>query len=786
MTARPTLALAVALLAAATATLAADTVPNEIRLPGTQPGEAGPLSTPTQCSICHAGTPNPEFEPTTGWQGSMMAHAGRDPLFWAALAIAEQDFLPDPDPAVRGGVGDFCIRCHSPSGWLEGRSLPTDGSGLLATDDDGVECELCHLMVDPDLPVNVTGTVELQTAPYLAHDEVTGDGYHGAAQYVLNGELSRLGPYADSTSNHAFRQSSYYRDGAMCGTCHDVSNSAVGDLAHNNGALVPLDPTTFSGNLGDPVDTKAAFNNPPHAYGVLERTYSEWWSSALRDFRVNDFTTLPAELQTAGGALERAFFAATAARGDADHEDGAARYYTCQTCHMMASTGVGCDNFGAPTRTDLGRHDLTGAATWTPDAILYQDDLGTLRLGGGLTRREREDLLAGRDRARASLASAASLTAAVNGSDLDVRITNLTGHKLTTGYPEGRRMWLHLRWYDDRGQLMSEEGAYGPIGRTAPDRLGDPVNVLALLDPAATITFETEPGLDQQWAQQLIAFGWDPALALTYAPLTDAVGQTLGDLAALAPGSATPTFHFALNNVVTHDDRLPPYGLRYDDALGRSALPTPATLYGDPGPGGTYDHWADVSRPIPVGAARVDVRLFHQQATWQYIQFLWLANDGQNAFLGGEGVNILDTWLMSGQSPPTEMARATLWLVPPLPPGEAASRDQAGAQMRAVRDKATGAITVTYGPACNATDHTVYHGPLADVATYGYDSAACDLGDAGVATFDPSPDDIFFVIAGNNGTAEGSYGPDDAGGERPAATGLACEYPQDLSGACDQ
>jgi hypothetical protein len=60
-----------------------------------------------------------------------MAHAGRDPIFWATMAIAEQDF---------DGSSDLCLRCHSTSGWMAGRSTPTDGSGLLSGDSDGVDC----------------------------------------------------------------------------------------------------------------------------------------------------------------------------------------------------------------------------------------------------------------------------------------------------------------------------------------------------------------------------------------------------------------------------------------------------------------------------------------------------------------------------------------------------------------------------------------------------------------------------------------------------------------------
>ena len=66
------------------------------------------------------------------------------------------------------------------------------------------------------------------------------------------------------------------------------------------------------------------------------------------------------------------------------------------------------------------------------------------------------------ERALKSLTEAASLT--VSGNTL--KITNLTGHKLISGYPEGRRMWINTKWYNDAGDLLREDGAYGPIGAT--------------------------------------------------------------------------------------------------------------------------------------------------------------------------------------------------------------------------------------------------------------------------------------------------------------------------------
>ena len=67
------------------------TVPTDIQQPGTQPQEVGNLESPDKCDNCHGGY-NRAVEPAFNWRGSMMANAGRDPIFWATLAVAEQDF----------------------------------------------------------------------------------------------------------------------------------------------------------------------------------------------------------------------------------------------------------------------------------------------------------------------------------------------------------------------------------------------------------------------------------------------------------------------------------------------------------------------------------------------------------------------------------------------------------------------------------------------------------------------------------------------------------------------
>jgi hypothetical protein len=622
--------------------LAADVVPTDIQQPGTQPNEVGNLDSPDKCDNCHGGY-NSAVEPAFNWRGSMMANAGRDPIFWATLAIAEQDF---------DGSGDLCIRCHSAGGWYAGRSTPTDGSGLFAGDADGVDCDTCHKMTN----TNNAELLGVMNPPFVANDGLDpATGYYGSGMLSLWGGSEKLGPYSDPSARHQFSQSSFHRSQDFCGSCHDVSNPAVGDLAPNNGRQPSGDELIASGVPGAPVDGKAAFNNFPYQYGIVERTYSEYYSGALSSALVSDYGNLPADLQA--GAIESVYNAA--AMGD--YADGTPRYFTCQTCHLRATTGAGCNKKGAPIRTDLPLHDLTGGNYWMSDAIQYQDAAGTLRLGSGLSTVQVDALTAGEDRARQQLNLAATLD--VGGNTL--KITNLTGHKLISGYPEGRRMWLNIQWFDDSNNLLREDGAYGDL---SVDINGTSTQVKTLLDlhDANTKVYEAHYGMTQDWATALISLGYDPNIPLSFDRETGAVTLTLGELANQPAGTSAETFHFVLNNTVIKDNRIPPYGFAYDEARQRNALPVPADQYGGGNAGSTYNYWDEVTLSPPAGAAYAEINLLYQPTSWEYVQFLYLANNGQNAFLGAEGANMLDAWLHTGMAEPHVMATTT-WGSPPTP-----------------------------------------------------------------------------------------------------------------------
>jgi len=133
------LAIAATLVAMEAPRAGAPTTINDFHLPGSQPNQSGNLETVDKCDNCHGGY-DPAVEPAFGWRGSMMAQAMRDPIYRATMSIANQD-APQS--------GDLCIRCHTPSGWLGGRSTPTDGSALAASDFQGVDCDFCHRAVKP-------------------------------------------------------------------------------------------------------------------------------------------------------------------------------------------------------------------------------------------------------------------------------------------------------------------------------------------------------------------------------------------------------------------------------------------------------------------------------------------------------------------------------------------------------------------------------------------------------------------------------------------------------------
>ena len=218
-------------------------------------------------------------------------------------------------------------------------------------------------------------------------------------------------------------------------------------------------------------------------------------------------------------------------------------------------------------------------------------------------------------------------------------------------------------------------------------------------------------GMTREWAGQLLGLGYSADLVLGYdretglVAKTGGVEHTLGNLAGGLLGDDLDTFHFVLNNTVVKDNRIPPYGMNYAEAKIRNALPVPAMQYGCELEEScvVYEHYDEVYVNMPDGADSAVIKLMYQPTSWEYIQFLALANDGSNAFLAQEGDNLLDAWLNTGMAEPVVMVSAAWGAAPeecetPPPPAPTIDETVAG-------DKE---VTVHWTADGTADSYTIY------------------------------------------------------------------------------
>lgn len=159
----------------------------------------------------------------------------------------------------------------------------------------------------------------------------------------------------------------------------------------------------------------------------------------------------------------------------------------CQVCHVPTlddagvaiSTPVASFPADLAPRAPVGRHTFVGANSYV--LSLMADDVDWLGAGVPV-----EELRASAARSEAHLGTAAELEVLRPSADtFQVRVVNLTGHKLPTGYPS-RRMWLHVtvRVGDE---VVFESGGVDARGSII-DAAGAPIDVQPHRDEVAADT----------------------------------------------------------------------------------------------------------------------------------------------------------------------------------------------------------------------------------------------------------------------------------------------------------
>ena len=335
----PALARGPVLVALASAGLALLGQPAPAGAVPTQPGQiTNSLFPPDNCELCHGyenalvHETDPDYSPLRTWQGTMMANSARDPVFWAGVAVADAD---SPGDTI------LCIRCHAPRAFLSGHGSITsfDELATVADEDQGVECEVCHRMVDPfysaENPArDVDVLAALADAPTVL----------GSGAIVVDPEDERRGPFDLQldwdTNPHSILgldwplQSPFHTEAALCGSCHDITNPV---FSWDEGSQ-----SYVANALDTPGDVSEGF--------PLERTYSEW---------------LLSEYNTPQGVYAPQF------GGNEPYVS------TCQDCHMRKVTGSGGSFFGNMVERDnMPLHDLTGANTWVPLTLPLHPEFG--------------------------------------------------------------------------------------------------------------------------------------------------------------------------------------------------------------------------------------------------------------------------------------------------------------------------------------------------------------------------------------------------------------------------
>ena len=574
---------------------------------------------------CHSDT-NPPVNLGFDWMGSMMAQSARDPIFWACFTVAQQDSVWALGNA---NAGDLCERCHFPAGWLGGRSDPPNATLMSGDDFDGIYCDFCHSMYDPFFETTYSGSREGSdwagywdefgnTGPgsgTLSQNEATNtnqedvtlstgikmfsglDFYtkfnvplypnyteNGSGQFFCSGNGQKRASFSDAAATHQMLYSRYHKSKYFCSTCHDVSNPALANLG-----LAGLPDQSGGADLI--TEQYSAFR-----YFHVERTFSEFMLSEYS--QQGGASTNPEFAQLTGGI------------------DWAAK---CQDCHMSDLVGVACNKKNAVLRpgessehpnSGLPFHDMTGGNAWisyilgTLDTsvpeydpcnvqILDQGPLAlTLDLGLGETPvNNGSRLIEGSNRAKEQLSVAATiknLTYDPNSGHLSFQIQNNTAHKLISGFPEGRRMFVNIEAYNDYG---CEIYAANPYDYEVGTLKGLP-NSLSLPD--------LEPW--QEYVDELV---------YEVHPKSDLTGEE-------------QTFHFVLATGRSKDNRIPPKGFDVSSAAERLSEPV---WHNESDPNyftaaeyaGGYDQ-VDIN--IPPDAAYIEVKLYYQGTSREYIEFL--------------------------------------------------------------------------------------------------------------------------------------------------------------------
>jgi hypothetical protein len=471
---------------------------------------------PVTCMACHGGIIMQQMGHGSVWGGSSMASATRDPVFRANQIIFNNSIVN----GVRlDGAGNMCFRCHSPNSWLSGRIDPLkggapDGSGifhtvLASTDDEGVMCETCHRAV---------GNVSMKR-PGLSATDPAWNMLAGLTDWPHTGGAYPAGPLARDPYGEATLQ---FDDGMTYGAIYQgnvnlfFSDNPLPGTPYTGQTygVYPPGYIDYWGNdrSGQPVVSPDGSTPIHYEYPALPpvNPYDQAISPEHSTFR-NDFVrspqfcgschdmTFPLDMAglPAGMPEQRTY---TEWKYSSFGLDAAGNpkpdYLRCQDCHMPRTKHEFDDQTPASLNVDpivagwfpyakdraggTVVHKLAGSNFGLPEMMKLLYPEVDLEVVGEPTLDDPTvfpGMLSDRstmwDRSKYNsqiLLKDAVKVEIVQGPtpvgagvyQVQVKVTNNTGHKIPSGYPDGRRFWISLDVRDAANARVYQSGNFVP------------------------------------------------------------------------------------------------------------------------------------------------------------------------------------------------------------------------------------------------------------------------------------------------------------------------------------
>ncbi len=637
------------------------------------------------------------------WAGMTMGNAARDPAFFATTYVANNDFinliyaavakgidtfnqdlfdlvgigtarevacaleLYDPnigEPCIPGGdiqlleedkiplTADMCLRCHTPVGWMEGNSEPaTPHAPFLKGQFWGAAFK--ENPVDEFGNPRAVNTLEESEAEMegmqcdFCHRAKFNEGYTRQSRYDGRVMAAGNGSFF-SDMNDTTRVRHHLRDGAdipegteaisgesggiyECFSCHtrDFSFGYLEIIAHRDCAHCHGENSTGTGSSGGFADASQFcgachdVTNPliyTRTSGVdrmlhpIERTYTEWYWSGYR--------------------------------GNTK----------CQDCHVPMKFQ------GAQTWLLYPGLDMLWGPIddkWTKPPYNYS--VNPWRTQSYMDAMNRNRAFMRDTAADIALVNTPAQAAPGQVVTVNVKVTNKTGHKLPSGFAEGRQMWLHVQAVDQSGTLLFESGYLLPDGSLARKEYFAAANGGFVMDPGKTMI--------KVYEQLVLAEGYKNFKLDGYSIIDADKDGTVTH--------AEEEFHFVLMNYIEKDNRIPPLGYNKEAYMKDGAFIVPHDPKDTDYPTGQNWDVTPYAFTIPAsaqGAVTVTATLKYQTFNREYMEFLNEHDTENTEKFGGRARNLpdgpfenhmtwgnvtFDIWTAANMGEPVVMGTAT-------------------------------------------------------------------------------------------------------------------------------